>query len=421
MPQEQISQTTERSPDRGPIIEGIDVYDPDVYLARGIPHEDFTRLRAESPVYFHPETGGRGFWVLTKYEDVVKASTNPKLFSSSIGGTNIEDYEGDDLYAIRQLMINMDPPQHHKFRRLVRTGFTPRMVRAMEPKVRNRVKEILDRISPWGECDFVREVAAELPLQVIAELIGVPQEERSLVFDWTNRLIGFDDPEFQTSIEDARIAAMEVWGYANNLVETRRGTEGDDLVRILMNAEIEGEKLTEMEFDAFFLLLSVAGNETTRNALSQGLLTLSQHPEQYEALKANPEELLPGAIDEILRWVSPVIYFRRTVTEDMELRGKQLKAGDKVCVFYGSANRDEDVFDNPLEFDITRTPNDHLSFGIGEHFCLGASLARMEMQVLFEELFKRMPDIRITGEPVRLRSNFIHGLKSLPVAYTPGG
>ena len=253
----------------------IDIYDLDTY-AKGVPHADFTELRAHAPVSFHGEPGGRGFWVISKYSDVVDISKNPRDFSSARGGTNIPDYAEEDLSQIQLLMVNMDPPQHARFRKLVARGFTPRIVQLMEPKIRAEVDEILNEViaKGTGACDFVRDIAAELPLRVIAELLGVPREDRQKIFDWSNQLIGFDDPEFQTSIEDARQSAMEIWMYANSLAEDRLDKDGTDLISVLINSEIDGEKLSEMEFDAFFLLLSVAGNETTRNALSGGMLAL---------------------------------------------------------------------------------------------------------------------------------------------------
>ncbi len=390
------------------------LYDPKTYL-NGIPHEALTKLRNECPVYFHEreEPGGRGFWLITRYEDIVYISKNPGLFSSARGGTNIPDYEEEDLSQIQLLMVNMDPPQHRKFRNLVRRGFTPRRVRVMTDKIRTTVTNILDSVEGEVRIDFVRRIAAELPLIVIADLIGIPQEDRGKVFNWSNRLIGFDDPEFQTSIEDAREAAFEVWMYANSLAENRTGT-ADDLVHVLMEGEVDGEKLTEMEFDSFFLLLAVAGNETTRNAISGGLLALLEHPDELARLKADAG-LLTTAVEEVLRWVTPLNYFRRTATQDIELRGQLIKENDKIAMFYGSANRDESIFDDPFKFDVGRTPNDHLAFGVGEHFCLGASLARLEIHMLFEQLFERYPNIRLDGEVRRLQSNFINGIKEMQV------
>jgi cholest-4-en-3-one 26-monooxygenase len=400
-------------------LADVDLFDPDVYMTSGVPHEAMRVLRQEDPVHFHKEPGGPGFWALTKYDDVMAVGKDPHTFSSFRGGTNIQDYPPDNLSTIQLLMLNMDPPQHNKFRKLASKGFTPRMVAAMEPKIRDACRAIVDKIAERGECDFVRTVSAELPLVVICDLIGVPQEERGKLFDWSNRLIGFDDPEFQTSLEDGRMAAMEMWMYANSLAEGRKGKNGDDLVTVLINAEIEGERLTEMEFDAFFLLLAVAGNETTRNAISGGMLALFDNPEQWARIVKDPA-LVPGAIEEILRWVTPVNYFRRTATKDTQIRGQKIKENDKVCMYYSSANRDEEVFGpTSMTFDITRSPNEHLAFGGGQHFCLGASLAKLEMRLLFEEIARRLPDLQLSGKPRRLRSNFINGVKEIPVRFTP--
>lgn len=396
----------------------VDLWNPDVFV-QGVPHEAFRTLRLEDPVHRHKENpGGPGFWAVTRYADVVTVSKDPGLFSSYRGGTNIPDYPPDDMAMIRMMMVNMDPPQHGKFRKLARTGFTPRIVAQMEPKVRAAAAAIVDQVAGLGRCDFVTKIAAELPLQVIADLLGIPQEDRHKVFNWSNRLIGFDDPEFQTSIEDAKIAAAEVWMYANQLAMMRKGNPGEDLVSVLMNAVVDGERLTEMEFDGFFLLLAVAGNETTRNLISGGMLALIEHPEQRARLIADPS-LIPSAVEEMLRWVSPVMHFRRTATRDTELGGKKIAEGDKVVMYYPSANRDESVFPGGDRFDVGRTPNEHLAFGAGEHFCLGASLARLEIRIIFEEIIRRLPDIELAGNVRRLRSNFINGFKEIPVQFTP--
>ena len=400
-------------------IAEVELQDPDVFV-RGVPHDAFRVLRKEAPVYFQKESGdrrGRGYWALTKHEDVIAVSKDPARFSSHRGGTNIEDYEEEDLSAIQMMMVNMDPPQHNQFRRLASTGFTPRMVARMEPHIRAVTTAILDKVARNGSADFVTSIAAELPLQVIAEMMGVPHEERHKLFDWSNRLIGFDDPEFQTSLADGKIAAMEVWMYASSLAEARRGVKGDDLVSVLINAEIEGQQLSEAEFDAFFLLLAVAGNETTRNLISGGMLALIENPEQRRRLIDDPS-LIPSAVEEMLRWVTPVMYFRRTATKDTEIRGQKIKEGDKVVMYYSSANRDEDVFPSGDKFDVGRTPNEHLAFGTGQHFCLGANLARLEIRVMFEELLRRLPDIELAGPVRRLRSNFINGYKEIPVRFT---
>ncbi len=395
----------------------VELLDPNVFV-RGVPHEALATLRNEAPIYFHREANGRGFWAVTKYDDVVTVSKDPGRFSSHRGATNIQDYPPEDLSTIQLLMLNMDPPQHNKFRRLVSQGFTPRVIARLEPRIRAIARTILDDIAPTGGCDFVRTVAAELPLQVIAELMGIPLEDRIKVFDWSNRLIGFDDPDFQTTLDDGKQAAMEMWIYANTLSEARKGKTGEDLVTLLMNGEVDGASLSEMEFDSFFLLLAVAGNETTRNLISGGLLALIEHPEQRARLVKDPS-LIPSAVEEMLRWVTPVVYFRRTATRDTELRGVKIKENDKVVVYYTSANRDEDVFPDADVFDVGRSPNEHLAFGVGQHFCLGNNLARLEIRVMFEELLKRLPDMELAGPVRRLRSNFINGFKELPVRFTP--
>ena len=394
----------------------VDLYDTEVYV-RGVPHDAFRFLRAEAPVYFHPEPGGAGFWAVTKYEDIVTVGKDPGRFSSHRGGTNIRDYPPEDLSAIQMMMVNMDPPQHTKFRRLVSQGFTPRMVAQLEPRIREVTRTILDNVVRTPECDFVTSIAAELPLQVIAELLGIPFEDRGKGFAGANRRRGFDDPEFQTSLEDGKQAAMEVWTYANQLASARKGHQGKDLVSVLMDAEVDGVQLTEMEFDSFFLVLAVAGNETTRNLISGGMLALMEHPDQWARLVADPS-LIPSAVEEMLRWVTPVMYFRRTATCDTELRGVKIKENQKVCLYYTSANRDEDVFPDPQRFDVGRTPNEHLAFGGGQHFCLGANLARLEIRVMFEELVRRFPKIELRGPARRLQSNFINGFKEIPVRLT---
>jgi cholest-4-en-3-one 26-monooxygenase len=305
------------------------------------------------------------------------------------------------------------------YRRLVATGFTPAMIRKLEPHVREITKNIIDNVAARGECDFVTEVAAELPLQVIAEMMGVPDEDRHKVFEWSNRLIGFDDPEFQNTAEDGQQAATEMFLYAHQLAAERRQSPRDDLITVLVQAEVEGAALTEPDFDAFFILLAVAGNETTRNLISGAMQAFMEHPEQRQLLIDDPAHM-PVAVEEMLRWVSPLIYFRRTATRDVDLRGQRIREGEKVVMYYPSANRDEDIFENPDVFDVRREHNPHVAFGGGgHHFCLGASLARLEIRVMFEELLPRLPDMALAGPPRRLRSNFINGIKHLPVRFTP--
>ncbi|HYC24041.1 MAG TPA: cytochrome P450 [Candidatus Bathyarchaeia archaeon] len=397
----------------------VDLVNPENYVP-GVPHDAFQVLRKEAPIFWHKEPdGGAGFWALTRYDDVMAVSKDPGTFSSYKGGTILRDIPEDDLNNTRTIMLNMDPPQHARYRRLVSQGFTPRMTAALEPHIREIADKIIDAVIARGECDFVTEIAAELPLQVIAELLGIPLEDRHKVFEWSNRLIGFDDPEFQNSMEEGKLAAMEMYMYANQLALERKGSPRDDLVSVLMNGIVEGEQLSELEFDSFFLLLAVAGNETTRNLISGGMLALIENHAERARLLADPS-LLPSAVEEMLRYVSPVMHFRRTATRDTEIRGQKIREGEKVTVWYISANRDEEVFPHANRFDAGRAPNNHLAFGIGEHFCLGSNLARLEIRIMFEQLLRRMPDIELAGPVARLRSNFINGVKRMPVRYTRG-
>ena len=322
-------------------------------------------LRAEAPIYFHKEPDGPGFWVVTKYEDVVTVGKDPGRFSSHRGGTNIQDYPPENLSTIQLMMLNMDPPQHNKFRRLVSQGFTPRMVARLEPHIREAARTIVDRIADKGECDFVRNVAAELPLQVIAELhrhpAGGPRQALRLVQP-PHRVRRSRVPDVARGRPPGGHGNVDVRQRARRAGAKER--KGEDLISVLMNAEVDGVGLTEMEFDAFFLLLAVAGNETTRNLISGGMLALIENPSERARLVADPS-LIPSAVEEMLRWVTPVMYFRRTATRDTELRGSPIKENQKVCVYYTSANRDEDVFPEPFKFDVGRTPNEHLAFGVG--------------------------------------------------------
>jgi cholest-4-en-3-one 26-monooxygenase len=399
-------------------LADVDLYKPDNYL-NGVPHPFLRLLRREAPVFRHPEPDGPGFWALTKYDDVVTVSMDPETFSSWRGGTNIPDPPEESLQFLRLIMLNMDPPQHTKYRRLVSKGFTPKIIRELEPHVRAITTEIIDTVAEKGECDFVTDIAAELPLQVILEMMGVPVEDRRMIFDWSNRMIGFDDPEYATSEETGRQAATEMFMYANRLAMERKQHPRNDVISTLMQAEVDGEELSETEFNAFFVLLSVAGNETTRNLISGGMLALLEHPDQLGRLKADPS-LMPLAVEEMLRWVTPVIYFRRTATRDTEIRGQKIREGDKAVMYYGSANRDEDIFPDSETFDVGRDPNPHVAFGPGgTHFCLGANLARLEIRVMFEELLRRLPDLQPAGPVSHLRSNFINGIKRMPVRFTP--
>ena len=402
---------------RGGDVE-IDIYDPAKYAA-AVPHEHLKWLRNNEPVYFHPEPDGRGFWALTKYDDIVEVSKDQATFSSARGGTNISDFDQEALDYIRLMLVNMDPPEHGKYRKLIQKGFTPRMIKKLGPAIKETAKMLVDAIAEKGACEFVENIAAEMPLIVIADFVGMPAEDRKKVFNWTNHLLGFDDPEFSgCTIEEMRMAAMEVWSYGNELAEQRVGGDGQDLISVLLRADLDGEALSVMEFDAFFLLLALAGNETTRTALSGGLQALIDHPEQRQLLIDDPS-LIPQAVEEMLRWVTPVQHFRRTATKDVVIRGQQIKEDDKVVMYYNSANRDEEHFENPYTFDVTRKPNDHLAFGVGEHFCIGAHLARLEMIAMFTELLTRIPDFEYDGPIRRLQSNFINGTKEMHIRYTP--
>jgi cholest-4-en-3-one 26-monooxygenase len=399
-------------------LEDVDLSDPDLFVER-VPHDVFRLLRRQAPVFWNPEQDGTGFWAVTKYDDVMAVSHDWKTYSSERGGVFMFDPPPEDLANLQLMIVNMDPPQHAKLRRLVKAGFTVRMLRRLEPHIRELTNQIIDKVADKGECDFVTEVAAELPLQVIAELMGIPIQDRHMVFDWSNRLIGFDDPEFQTSYDDGRVAAAEMYAYSNQLVQARRHKPGDDLVSVLTQAEIDGERLSELQFDLFFLLLAVAGNETTRNAISGGMLALMENPEERDRLVADPS-LMPLAVEEIVRYVSPVMYFRRTATTDTEIRGQKIREGDKVLIYYISGNRDEEFFPEPDRFDAGRTPDEHIGFGGGgPHYCLGSNLAPLEIRVMFEELLRRIPDMELAGPVVRLRSTFINGIKHLPVRFTP--
>ena len=405
-------------------IADIDLLDPDRFQQQ-LHHEMFEVLRQQDPLHWTEEPDGPGFWSITKHADLQLVNRDAEGFSSEAKGVNIQeiDTERNGAFDMRgQMMLMTDPPKHTRYRLLVNKGFTPRMIGLIEEHLRYRAELIVDSVIERGECDFVLDVAAELPLQAIAEIMGVPDADRHMIFDWTNRMIGADDPEYgdADSHLDAQTAAAELYGYAAKLRVDRAEVPLDDIVTKLINAEINGDRLTDAEFEMFILLLAVAGNETTRNATAHGMHALMTNPDQYAKLVADPS-LITSAIEEIVRWATPVMYFRRQAMRDVELRGKQIKAGDKVVMWHISANRDEEVFADPFRFDIERSPNDHVGFGGGgAHFCLGANLARSELRLIFHELVTRIPDMSLAGDPQRLRSNFIGGIKHMPVTFTPG-
>ena len=376
-------------------VEEIDLLDRDAF-ARGVPHEWFTHLRQQHALYRHPEPNGPGFWVVSKYGDVRAVGRDPATYSSDQdrgGVTPLEEPDTPVPPSPIKVLIAMDPPEHTRHRKLVSHGFTPRMINALEPRIREMTVCILERAIAKGTCDFVVDVAAELPVEVIAELIGVPNEDRHKIFEWTNRIVGEEDPEYFVAKDQRDHAMAEMFEYVQELSEQRRREPRDDIMSELLQAELDGDKLSALELNAFL-----------------------DNPSEYEKLVQDPEGLAASATEEILRWASPVMYLRRNVVSDTELRGQLLRAGDKVSIWFVSANRDEDVFDDPFRFDIERHPNEHIAFGGGgPHFCLGASLARMELRVLFEELAGRVPVLTPLGPPAPLRSNIVAGIKHLPV------
>ena len=341
-----------------------DLSSPDTFVPEGCPSETFDRLRKEAPVFFHDEPGGPGFWCVTRYEDVVTVNRDNQLFSSNRKSALFMEQDEEMLAQQRLMMLNMDPPMHTRYRLLVNKGFTPRRVTALQDTIRRQTNEIIDSVAEKGEADFVTEMSAELPLQVIADLLGVPQEERHLVFDWSNRMIGSEDPEYSADPELAQNASMELYSYFNNLASQRKVDPKEDLVTALLSAEVDGERLSELELDLFFLLLSVAGNETTRNAISHGMVALSEHPEQQQRLLDDPS-LIDTAVEEILRWATPVMHFRRQATATTQIGDQKISEDDKVVFWHISANRDSDVFGDPYNFDVGRTPNEHVAFGGG--------------------------------------------------------
>ena len=400
-----------------------DLKDPDLYM-REEHHEVFRKLRAEEPVYWNPEADAAGFWAITRYDDIEAISKNPKLFSSAKekGGHRIfneNEIDGNDTDAS---MISMDPPEHAGYRRMVTPGFVPRRISNMEERIRARVTRLLDRLPKTGEAEFISAVAAALPIEVLAELFGVPESDGPKLFEWSNATVGEDDPELRVSDDYMKQCVLEMAGYAAGLWQQRLENPGEDLISMLAHSKVGGEAMTFPTYIGTFILLVVAGNETTRNSISGGLLALSENPDERKKLLDDPS-LIPSAVQEIVRWVSPVLHMRRTATEDTEIRGQKIKKGDKVVMWYASANRDEEKWDDPFRFDVTRYMKadaaTQLGFGAGQHFCLGSRLAELQLKVLFEELLKRFPDIHVSGPVRRLRSNFIYGIKEMPVRYTP--
>ncbi|GII02672.1 cytochrome P450 [Planobispora takensis] len=399
----------------------IDLVDQDSYARNGPPLDQLAWLRANAPVYRHhgdAENDWPDFWAVTKHADVVHVSRHSDLFSSSRKLALFNEIPEAEREMQRLMMLNQDPPEHTRRRSLVNRGFTPRIIGKLEQHIRDICHDLVDEAKGRPSSDFVRDIAAPLPLYVICELLGAPVEDREKIFSWSNRMIGAEDPDYATDPAEGQAAAMEVYAYANELAARRRAEPRDDIITKLLQPAENGEALSEDEFDLFVLLLLVAGNETTRNAASGGMLTLFEHPDQWARLVADPS-LAATAADEIVRWVSPVNLFRRTATTDTVIGGQPVREGDKVVVFYSSANRDEAVFDSPDVFDVGRDPNAHIGFGGGgAHFCLGNHLAKLELRVMLEVLADRLPKIAQAGPARRLRSYFINGIKELPVTLT---
>jgi cytochrome P450 len=417
-----------------PALTGVDLTDLDRFVD-GFPHDAFTVLRREAPVCWHPATahtpGGEGFWVVARHGEAVAVAGDAETFSSAGGGgrdgggTLIEDLPSG--FAAGVLLNMMDDPRHQRIRKLLTPAVAPRALAAMEPELRARSETIVRAAVERGTCDFLVDVAAELPLQAIARLLGVPQEDRHDLFAWAEATLDYDDRELGQTGERSAAAAAAMFGYGTGLIERCRREPGDDMLSTLVRARIAGdapgageEPLTELELQMFFNLLIAAGSETTRNSLAIGVAALVEHPEQWAALRAD-RSLLPGAVEELLRWSSSTTYNRRTATRDTELAGVRVAAGDKVTLWWASANRDERVFVDPFRFDIERSPNRHLAFGHGSHFCLGAALARLEMRLLLDVLADHVVEIEIAGPPEWVRSNKHTGLRHLPVRLHPAG
>jgi len=410
-------------------LEDIRLWDHDFFVDE-VPHWAFELLRREDPVRWQEEPApNQGFWAVTRFHDIEQVLMDPRTFSSARGIT-LEEQTPEEVEA-RRSMIDMDPPRHSRLRRLVSKHFTRSAVAQYEGFVREQARFVLDRALPHGELDFVEHVSRELPIRVLARIMGVPDQDLPMCIELGDAMIAQADPEYSRAVIDKEDtsayrllpfrspAAVELMEYGHGLAVERRREPAEDLVTKLVHAEVDGERLSEREFDNFFCLLIVAGNETTRHAISHGMLALMEHRDQWRRL-AEDLGLMPLATEEILRWGSPTMHFRRTAARDLDLGGKRIREGDKVVVWFVSGNRDEEVFPEPFRFDVGREPNPQMAFGSGgPHICLGAHLARLEVRVMFEELLPRLADIELTGPVVRLRSNFINGIKHMPVRVRP--
>lgn len=395
----------------------IDILSPDIYLA-GVPHDRFALLRREAPVYFHAEPHGRGFWAVTKYGDAHRVLRDTDAFSSQQGGTQIADFPREDMRVSPDHLANMDPPRHTRHRAIIGQAFTPYGLGSVGAWVKGRVAALvdvlLDKLESRGSVDFMEEFAAKLPIGTILYMVGVPSTDGAMVNRWVHELLTPDDAEYQTSDEHRAETTRRFMEYAHMLAEERRRVPRDDLLSRLMAAEVDGQKLSYHQFGMFFLLLLAAGTHSTRLLLGNGMLGLMDHPDQRRRLLDDPA-LIASAVEEFLRYDPPILHFRRTATRDTEIGGQKIASGDKVAVFFASANRDEEIFVEPDTLDVARTPNDHLSFAYGPHFCMGNALARMEARVAFAECLRRLPILEPAGPAPRIRSNWFNGVKSLPV------
>jgi cholest-4-en-3-one 26-monooxygenase len=404
-------------------LDSLDIISNETYARNGYPHEAWSLLRREAPVYWYDRGVKVPFWAITKHDDIIKISREPNRNLNAPRLAVFPEFappEEDERIA-RHLLV-MDAPDHPAYRKLATPYFTPRAIRRLTGSIERIAGDILDDLGNAGEVseiDFVTEVSAPLPLAVLAEMLGVPREDWQLMFRWTNAIVGSQDPEYrqgEAAEDSAGAARRALFEYFWKMVEERRTRPADDIVSVLANAKLDGKEVPPFELLSYCFLLVIAGNETTRNAISGGLLAFIENPGELERLRRNPA-LLDTAVEEILRWTTPVIQFCRTPTRDLELRGQKIRAGESMCLFYPSANRDEDVFDEPFEFRVDRRPNRHLAFGIGGHFCLGANLARLELRVLFHQLAERLALVEQTAPVERLRSSFLGGVKHMPVRY----
>jgi cholest-4-en-3-one 26-monooxygenase len=398
----------------------LDVATPEHFEAHGYPHPEWTWLRRHAPVFWYERANVEPFWAITKHGDVIEISKQPTTFLNAPRlAVFTHDVPPPPEGEVRHL-LNMDPPDHARYRRLASGWFTPRAMRGMDDKVARVTREVLDAAAGMKGGDFVREVSARITIAVIAEMLGVPRRDWDLLFRWTNEIIAPEDPEFRgdASAEATRESARhEVFVYFNELAERRRAEPGDDIVSVVANGRIDGALLPPVELLSYYFLLVVAGNETTRNAMTGGLLAFLEHPGEWAKLRADPA-LVDSAVEEVVRWTTPVIQFARTATRDYELRGRTIRRGQAVCLFYPSANRDEDVFPDPFVFRVGRDPNPHIGFGMGEHLCLGAHLARLELRHAFAQLAARLERCQLAGPVERARSSFVGGIKHAPMRWS---